>query len=141
MSKVISLPIKLLATASLEPIVTGILLYILTRGSSDTRAQISVRTGISITRIGALVTPLNWLFGIGLVRKLHNAMDNLAHNNWQIRRQGEPWRFGDEKLSELVVITGGCSGFGHLMVKDFVGQARVVVLDVQELPEDLEGRK
>ncbi|KPI42288.1 Epidermal retinol dehydrogenase 2 [Cyphellophora attinorum] len=121
----------------LEPAATGALLYLLTRNPSNLRDQFSSTTGINETTLRNLIIPLKWLFSLGLLRRFHNAMTTLAFNNWQFRPQGEPWKFGDDKLSELVLITGGCSGFGRLMAKDFSKHARVVILDIQEPPEDL----
>jgi all-trans-retinol dehydrogenase (NAD+) len=124
----------------LEPVATGALLYFLTTNPSNLRDQFSSITGINAITLQALATPLKWLFSLGLLRRFHNAMTTLAFNNWQFRRQGEPWKFADDKLPELVLITGGCSGFGRLMAKDFSNHARVVILDIQEPPEDLKGR-
>jgi all-trans-retinol dehydrogenase (NAD+) len=124
----------------LEPVATGALLYLLTRNPSNVREQFSATTGINESTLRILITPLMWLFSLGLLRRFHNAMNTLAFNNWQFRPRGAPWKFGDEKLSELVLITGGCSGFGRLMAKDISKHARVVILDIQEPPEDLKGK-
>ena len=62
----------------------------------------------------------------------------LSLNYWHLKKQGVPWDFHTES-SETILITGGCSGFGKEMVKMFGAQtkAKLVVLDVQELPDEL----
>lgn len=124
-----------------EPLATGVLLYILTRNPKNARTELSTRTGLSIDTLKDFITPLKWFLGLGVARRVHQSLDWFSNNNWHVSRTGEPWRFGDEKLTELVVITGGCSGFGRLMAKGFVGQARVVVLDIADLPAEMEGCK
>ena len=64
--------------------------------------------------------------------------NRLALNYGHLRKQGVPWDFqGDGK--ETILVSGGCSGFGLEMVKLFAERtkARLVVLDIQELPDDL----
>lgn len=136
----IALPFKAAGYIALEPVATGLLLYGLIKAPADIRdplLQPLQDRGISATRIYSLIKPLKYLFALGVVRRVHHALSRLADNYWHLRQQGEPWKFGDEKLSELVLITGGCSGFGALMTKGFVGKARVVILDIQDVPEDL----
>lgn len=45
------------------------------------------------------------------------------------------WQSG----KEIICITGGSSGFGALMVEEFVEKtkAKIVVIDVQDLPKNL----
>ncbi|KIW83627.1 hypothetical protein Z517_02873 [Fonsecaea pedrosoi CBS 271.37] len=63
-------------------------------------------------------------------------LSNLALNGWSWSKKGEPWDFSGTK--EIVVVTGGCSGFGKLMVERFAGRAKIVILDVSPLPKDLQ---
>ncbi|OAP58631.1 hypothetical protein AYL99_07721 [Fonsecaea erecta] len=84
------------------------------------------------------LTTLKWLVALGLVAHVNRFLSRLALNYWHVRKQGEPWAFGDEG-AETILITGGCSGFGREMVKMFAARTRanIVVLDVQDLPDDL----
>lgn len=137
------LPFTLARNIALDPIATGIVLFGLTKAPAHLRNQILApleRGGFPIDRLYSLVTPLKYLLALGVVRRLQQALHRLAENYYHITPQGEPWRFGDDKLSELVLITGGCSGFGALMTKGFVGHARVVIFDIKELPDDLRRR-
>lgn len=140
----ITLPLKTASSLALEPLATGLLLYGLTKAPVAVRDQILrplLDRGFSADRLYSLIKPLKYLFALGVARRFHQALSQLADNYWHFKQQGEPWKFGDDKLSELVLITGGCSGFGALMTKGFVGKARVVILDILDLPEDLAERE
>lgn len=86
-----------------------------------------------------LLRTLKWLFALGLAGKVNDRLNAWAQNHWQWRKQGAKWDFANQK--EIAIVTGGCSGFGHLMVKGLAGKMKVVVLDVQDLPADLDGRE
>ncbi|EAT85089.1 hypothetical protein HBI56_075370 [Parastagonospora nodorum] len=138
-SKVVS---TLKETAS-EPILTGALLYLLTRGPSNLRERIlgPFQTNLlaknGVARLAVFITALKVLTGLGVVRRINGALNSLAWNNWKLfGRPGAPFEFGPEK-KELVIITGGSSGFGYEMVKSFANHARVVVLDVADFPPEL----
>lgn len=85
---------------------------------------------------------LKKLFWIGLALHVNRLLNRLALNYWHLTRQGEPWDFAAEGR-EVIVITGGCSGFGREMVKLFAAKtrARIVVLDIQDLPADMKDSK
>lgn len=128
-------------TAVKEPIATGTLLYILTRGSPQVREYIlrpfqSLLLQNGPGRLYHFVSALKILTGLGVVRCVNQALNNLAWNNWTLRRPGNPFNFGPAK-EELIIITGGSSGFGYEMVKGFSSHARIVVLDVQPFPSEL----
>ncbi|KIW28313.1 uncharacterized protein PV07_07987 [Cladophialophora immunda] len=92
---------------------------------------------ITLRATPALKT-LKFLFALGLITHLNRLLNRLALNYWHLGKQGEAWDFGGEG-KETILVTGGCSGFGREMVKMFAARTRanVVVLDVQELPDDL----
>jgi all-trans-retinol dehydrogenase (NAD+) len=136
----ILLPFKLTSYVALEPIATGLLLFTLTKAPREVRdvaLRALQRAGITASNLNNITTPLKYLLAAGILRRLHHALNRFAENYYHLRPQGELWKFGDEKLSELIMITGGCSGFGALMTKGFVGKARVVIIDVQDQPDDL----
>lgn len=85
---------------------------------------------------------LRKLFWIGLALYINRGLNRLALNYWHLTKQGEPWDFAGEG-KEVIVITGGCSGFGREMVKMFAAKtkASIVVLDIQNLPADMEDSK
>lgn len=142
----VSKVLRPIATTISEPIVTGTLLYILTRGPIHIRERLlqPFRTNLlakhGVSRITALVAILKVSFVLGVVSRINKALNGLALNGWALRRQGSPFEFGPHR-KELVVITGGSSGFGYEMTKAFSKVARVVVLDVNAFPLELEKRK
>lgn len=125
-----------------EPVVTGTLLYILTRGPPHIRERLlrpfrsNVLANNGAAKIASLILFLRVLTGVGVVRRISQALDKLSWNNWTLGRPGSQFRFGPSK-EELVVITGGSSGFGYEMVKGFSKYARIVVLDIQAFPSEL----
>jgi len=93
-------------------------------------------------RLARLVSVLKVLFALGVVGRLNKLLNSLALNYWYPFNIGRPrsqWVW--DGRTELVVITGGCSGFGYEMVKGFAGKARVVVLDISDLPTELAARE
>ncbi|KAF2708204.1 NAD(P)-binding protein [Pleomassaria siparia CBS 279.74] len=141
-STAVSLPITTLKYASTEPVVTGGLLYVLTRGPPHVRERLlrpfanNLLSKNGATRLASLITILKFLTAIGVAKRINGALNRLALNNWSLRRPGASFHFGGAK-SELVLITGGSSGFGYEMVKGFSKSARVVVLDISPFPNEL----
>lgn len=77
---------------------------------------------------------LQILFVVGFIRYLNAALNGIAINSWRFSK-GSGWDWP----SEVAVVTGGSSGIGKDMVKELVKLGvQVAVLDVQELPEDLQ---
>lgn len=126
-----------------EPLVTGSLLYILTLGPVHIRERLlrpfrnNVLATNGASRLATIVAALKAFFILGVISRINKALNRLALNGWALKRKGVPFEFGPEK-KELVVITGGSSGFGYEMVKAFSKIARVVSLDVNPLPAELE---
>jgi len=92
-----------------DPLVTGSLLLALTRApiSYQQRLLTLLPTG----RIPTIIKFLKYLLAIGIAKRLNQGLTRLALNHWHLRKPGAPFQWGGSK-SELVVITGGCSGFG-----------------------------
>ena len=133
-----------LKSAASEPLLTGALLYILTRGPSHIRERLlrPFRTNLlaknGAARLASFITILKILTSVGVIRRVNGALNSLAWNKWRLfGRPGAPFKFGPGK-EELVIITGGSSGFGYEMVKGFAEYARIVVLDVADFPTELE---
>ena len=129
-----------------EPLVTGSLLYLLVLSPAyvrdrllpPLRSNLLARNGA--LRIATLAAFLKACFVLGVALRINKAMDRLALNGWALKRKGSAFAFGPEK-KELIVITGGSSGFGYEMVKAFSSIARVIAFDVNSLPPELEKRK
>jgi len=150
----ISLPIALTKYIANEPLITGPLLWALTRGPADLRERLlsplrnntpsrlkSHLGATSDVRVAKIVTLLKVLFALGVVKRANQALNKLAMNAWYLPGMKPMARWRWDGTSEVVVITGGCSGFGYEMVKEFAGKASVVVIDVSDLPAELEKRE
>lgn len=128
-----------------EPIIPGVLLYVLTRGPKHIRDRIlqpfsnNILAKNGVARLAAFITVLKVLTGLGVVNRINQALNRLALNAWTLGRAGAPFKFGPAR-EELIVITGGSSGFGYEMVKSFSAHARVVALDINAFPPELEKR-
>ena len=140
----VTLPITLLKYSAGNPVLTGSLLWLLTRAPADLQARalgpLRAR-GLTNNHISRVVRLLKYLLVIGAASTLNEYLNKLALNYWHLRRPGAPWKFGDATKSELVVVTGGCSGFGYEMVKSFATKARVIVIDISDLPAEFERSK
>jgi len=147
----LGLPVALTRYVANEPFITGPLLWALTRGPADLRERLlsPVRNNTpdrlknylgptSDVRLAKIISILKILFALGAVKRVNNALNALALNGWYLpgMKPMAKWRWDGK--TEVVVITGGCSGFGYEMVKGFAGKAKVVVIDISELPSELE---
>ena len=134
---------KILKELSYEPFLTAPLLYILTRGPEHLRQRVLApfRTNLlaknGTERLIKAITVLKVLVAVGLWKRTDQALTSLALNSWYLPGTKPMARWVWDGRTETVVITGGCSGFGYEMVKGFAGKARVVVLDITELPQEL----
>ncbi|KAJ4381080.1 hypothetical protein N0V86_003427 [Didymella sp. IMI 355093] len=136
-----------LTKAATEPILTGSLLYLLTRGPPHIRAKllapfqstlpVFTNTPKGVARLATLITILKVLTTAGILRRINTGLNRLAWNNWSLSRNGADWQFGPSK-QEVVLITGGSSGFGYEMVKSFSKHARVIAIDISPFPEELD---
>jgi len=130
-----------------EPAFTGALLYLLTRGPLSMRERLlqpfqhNLLANNGAARLATLILALKVLTGVGVFRRINEALNSLALNKWRLSGSpGAPYKFGPEK-EELVVVTGGSSGFGYLLVQEFSKHARVVALDISDFPPELAKRE
>lgn len=144
LSKSITLTNSTIKALLEEPLLTGPLLYILTRGPAHLRARVlrpfqtNLLSKDAAQRLEKLITTLKVLFVIGLGKRVNAILNGIALNNWHAIPWRKPGRqFVWDGKTETVILTGGASGFGYEMVKLFAGRARIVVLDVQNLPAEL----
>lgn len=147
----IGLPLVATRYIASEPLLTGPLLWALTRGPVELRERLlsPVRNNTpdrlknyigatSDVRLAKIIALLKVLFALGVVDRANKALNSLALNGWYLPGMKPMSRWRWDGKTEVVLITGGCSGFGYEMVKQFAGKAKVVVVDVQELPSELE---
>lgn len=146
LSYITALPIETFKHASTEPIITGGLLYVLTRSPPHVRERVlapfrnNLLSKNGASRIAIVITVLKFLTVVGILKRINRSLNRLALNNWSFGRPGAAFEFGNAK-TELVLITGGSSGFGYEMTKTFSKTARVVVLDISPFPDELASRE
>ena len=89
---------------------------------------LSLSTPLAITALRALVA-------LGLLRTVNRALNSMASNSWRLgAAKGWDWP------NEIAVVTGGSSGIGKGIVERLVRLGvRVAVLDIQDLPKELQG--
>lgn len=133
--------LKIFSRLAFEPVVSGGLLLLLTKTPLEIREKIvEIVPWLSNGRnIAYTLRALRVLLGLGISYRIHGTLNWLARNHWSIRNTGEPWDFSGNK--EVAVVTGGCSGFGLLITKALSKKCKVVVLDIQQPPQELKNCK
>lgn len=89
-------------------------------------------------RLSKLVGALKILFTLGTVGTVSAALDKLALEYWHVRGKPSNGKWVWDGRQEVIILTGGCSGFGYEMTKLLAGKAQIVILDVAPLPKELE---
>lgn len=111
-----------------DPKVTGPLLVALIYFPEKLQARLP-RALHALLTSPKVIRTLKIALGVGLLRKLNDAYSRYTVNNWK-----KDARF--IKSQEVVLITGGCSGIGQLMAKQFAEKGvKVVVMDINA-PKD-----
>lgn len=128
------------SSIALNPVVVASLLWALTRGPASFRYRVtntftSLRDPSAYARV---VKALKWILAIKTAEVTNNALNKLAMNSWRVNNEKSRWNFN----KEVAVVTGGCSGIGALVVKRLINKGvKVAVLDIQQLPAELQGCK
>jgi all-trans-retinol dehydrogenase (NAD+) len=121
---------------ALNPILTGTLLWALTKGPPAIRERLLHRFAslIDDRRIPGLIITLKWLFALGLVARVNRVLNTAALNAWRLKSEKGRWDW----KKEVAVVTGGCSGIGEAVVKGLMKKGvKVAVMDIQPLPDSL----
>ncbi|PQE25533.1 Short-chain dehydrogenase reductase SDR protein [Rutstroemia sp. NJR-2017a BBW] len=109
--------------ASFDPKLTGALLVALLYYPERLQSILPARLR-SYVISPAFVRALNTLLVFGVLRKVNRKLSQLALNGWKSNA-----RF--VKSQEVVLITGGSSGIGEIMARDFSSKGvKVVVMDI-----------
>lgn len=123
---------------ALNPVFTGSLLWVLTKGPLSLRARLVSRFQPlrDPLRQAQIIRTLKWLLAIGITKNINARLNSLALNSWRMKSEKANWQWDQE----IAVVTGGCSGIGELVVKRLVRKGvKVAVLDIQSLPSSLQG--
>lgn len=132
MSNIIKLPSEGLTLEALwrpigsilfQPAIPSILLLASLRESQRIKELLSQASRDAI-ELSVVNRALKVLIAIGVLYRLNNFLSRCALNNFTQDRSWD-WR------KETVVVTGGCSGIGELMVRKFAKNSiKVVALDI-----------
>ena len=125
-------------SAAFSPFITGPLLLALFNGPDRIRQPLlDVLKDYAPTAI----TTLKYLFAIGLTSRINSFLNRLSLNRWHLTKPGAPWTFSTSGgRGEIILITGGCSGFGLTMTQLFTKRApnaKLVIIDRSPLPSEL----
>ncbi|PVI08623.1 dehydrogenase/reductase SDR family member 8 precursor [Periconia macrospinosa] len=127
-----------LTRLSLNPVVVASFLWALTRGPASFRYRL-VNTFTSLrdpSTYAQFVKTLKWILAIRVAGIANGVLNKLALNSWRLNNEKSRWDF----RKEVAVITGGCSGIGALVTKRLINKGvKVAVLDIQQLPPELQG--
>lgn len=126
-----------LKSTSLNPALTGPLLWGLTKAPPDVKNRLIdvITKALPADKLPALVKTFKWLFVLGVVRRANSTLNKWALNNWKWRVERHRWVW--EK--EVAVVTGGCGGIGAEIVKGLASKGvTVAIVDVVSLPVELE---
>lgn len=132
MSNIIKLPSEGLTLEALwrpiggmlfQPVVSSILLLASLREPQRIKKLLS-RASKNTIELSVVNRALKILIAIGVLYRLNSFLSRRALNNFTRDRSWD-WR------KEIVVVTGGCSGIGELMVRKFAKSSiKVVALDL-----------
>lgn len=128
---------ELMRTPPFHPVVTGALLFTLTRAPPQIRepilANLTKYASSSIIEKG--ITALKTLFALGLARKLHLYLTELAQNNFRFTSEASKYDWPNE----IALVTGAAGGIGAAIVTDLADKGlKVIAVDIApELPSSL----
>lgn len=123
-----------------EPLLTGPLLWILTRGPSDTRDKLLSAVASLPFRVETptLITALKWLVALGVAGKVNSWLNKFALNNWKVDTGAKPW----DMPNEVAAITGGSGGIGSEVIKKLAPTGmKIAIMDLQPPSGELKGRR
>ncbi|KAF1944859.1 dehydrogenase/reductase SDR family member 8 precursor [Clathrospora elynae] len=123
---------------ALNPIVTGAILWVLTKGPPQVRSKLTSRISAlrDPIRYAQILKALKWCLAFGITGVVNKQLNHVALNAGRYRSDKARWDWN----REVAVVTGGCSGIGELVVMRLMNRGiRVAVLDVQQLPPSLQG--
>lgn len=120
---------SLITHTALNPVVTGALLYALTRAPAEIKDKaLAALAALPFpVQVTSVVKALKVLFAIGGLRLFNRAMNRFAHNNWTFSTGAAPWVWD----KELCVMTGGSGGLGQIVTRHLIKKGvKVAILDV-----------
>lgn len=130
---------SIISNTAFQPLLTGPLLYVLTKGSPqarDTILQYASSLPFDITSETSIKT-IKWLFALGLFGKINGFLNRLALNNWTFGNSGgKAWDWPNE----IMAVTGGSGGLGSEVIQRCAKTGmRVAIMDVSPPGANLQG--
>ncbi|GAB0135305.1 hypothetical protein EsDP_00003648 [Epichloe bromicola] len=115
-----------------SPLFSGPLLAALTYAPDELKLELlkHLPAGLSVEMVQKA---LQVLLAMGILKTINSGLSAMVANAWRVSpAKGWDWP------REIAVVTGGCSGIGHCIVKRLVARkVKVAILDVQAAPKDL----
>lgn len=124
-----------------QPLITGPLLYILTRGSPELRARLLeplASLPFSLESAG-FIKGLKWAFALGLFTRVNGWLNQFARNCWSTGNSGgKAWDWPNE----VMAVTGGSGGLGSVAISICAKTGmKVAIMDVAPPGENLKACK
>jgi all-trans-retinol dehydrogenase (NAD+) len=129
---------SLLGRVTFSPIITGGLLYLLTKAPEQYRLPVIafLESKLSTISIERLLVGIKTLCVLGIVRQVNIKLNSLAFTHWRMNARKDRWHWN----SEVAIVTGGSLGIGKGTVASLYSKGmKVAIFDIVEPPMEFGG--
>lgn len=131
----------ILKHTAFQPLFTGPLLYVLTRGSPELRARLLEPLSSLPFNLESpgFIKALKWAFGLGLFSRVNGFLNQWAQNCWSLGDSGgKPWDWPNE----IMAVTGGSGGLGSECISICAKTGmKIAIMDVSPPGPKLQARR